>query len=103
MSLRVLILPRCLGRYAVAWGYLVGFVAVDIAVGVLSPVGRSAVQQWASTNVVNLRHDPLGCMAASAFVPPGSSVAWPFLIAAAMFGANRVLGNWRTVAVCGAG
>ena len=103
MSLRELILPRCLGRYAVAWVYLVGFVAVDIAVGVLSPAGSSAVQQWASTNVVNLRHDPLGCLVASAFVPSGYSAWWPFLIAAAMFGANRVLGNWRTVAVCGAG
>ena len=57
MSLRELILPRCLGRYAVAWVYLAGFVAVDIAVGVLSPAGSSAVQQWASTNVVNLRHE----------------------------------------------
>lgn len=103
MSLRVLIFPRWSGRYAVAWVYLVGFVVVDIAVGVLSPAGRSAVQQWASTNVVNLRQDPLGCLIASAFVPSGDSVAWPLLIAAAMFGANRVLGNWRTVAVCGAG
>jgi hypothetical protein len=42
-------------------------------------------------------------MVASAFVPSGYSVAWPLLIAMAMFGANRVLGNWRTVAVCGAG
>jgi hypothetical protein len=103
MSLRVSILTRHLGQYAVAWGYLAGFVAMDIAVGVLSPAGRSAVRQWASTSVTNLRHDPLGCVVASAFVPSGSSVAWPLLIAVAMFGANRVLGNWRTVAVCGAG
>jgi len=103
MSLRVSVLPRCLGRYAVAWVYLAGFVIVDIAFGVLWPGGRSAVQQWASTNVANLRQDPLGCMIASAFVPSGYSVAWPLLIAMAIFGANRVLGNWRTAAVCGAG
>ena len=76
---------------------------MDIALGILSPAGRSAVQQWASTDVVNLRHDPLGCLIASAFVPSEDSFAWPFLIAMAMFGANRALGNWRTVAVCGAG
>ena len=103
MPLRVAILPRCLSRYAVAWVYLAGCVAVDIAFGILSPAGRSVVQQWASTNVVNLRQDPMGCMVASAFVPSGYSVAWPLLIAVAMFGANRVLGNWRTAAVCGAG
>jgi hypothetical protein len=101
--LRESILPRCLGRYAAAWAYLAGFVAADIAIGALSPAGRAAVRQWASTNLVNLRHDPLGCLAGSAFVPSGDSVAWPFLIALAVFGANRVLGNWRTVALCGAG
>ena len=103
MSLRVSMLPGCLRRYAAAWAYLGAFVAADIAFGILSPADRSAVQQWASTNVVNLRHDPLGSLIASAFVPSGYSVAWPFLIAMAMFGANRALGNWRTVAVCGAG
>src|ERR1700692_518085 len=101
MALRVSMLRGCLGRHAVAWAYLGAFVAADIAFGILSPADRSAVQQWASTNVVNLRHDPLGCLIASAFVPSGYSVAWPFLIAMAMFGANRALGNWPTVAVCG--
>jgi hypothetical protein len=94
---------RCLGRYAAAWAYLAGFVAADIAFSTLSPAGQSAVQRWASTNVVNLRHDPLGCMVASAFVPSGYSLVWPLLIAMALFGANRVLGSWRTVAVCAAG
>jgi hypothetical protein len=103
MSFRVSIVARCLGRYAAAWAYLAGFVAADIAFSALSPAGQTAVQRWSSTNVVNLLHDPLGCMVASAFVPSGHSVAWPLLIAMAMFGANRVLGNWRTVAVCGAG
>jgi hypothetical protein len=103
MSLRASRLPGRRDRYAVAWAYLAAFVAADIALGILSPADWSAVQQWASTNVVNLRHDPLGCLIVSAFVPSGYSVAWPFLIAMALFGANRALGNWRTVAVCGAG
>ena len=61
------------------------------------------MQQWASTNDVNLRHDPVGCLIASAFVPSGYSAAWPLLIAMAMFGANRALANWRTATVCAAG
>ncbi len=40
---------------------------------------------------------------ASAFIPSGSVGAWPALIAVAMFGASKVLGNWRTVLVCAAG
>jgi hypothetical protein len=100
---QVLILPRRAGQYAVAWAYLTVFVVADIAIGVQSPAGQSAVRQWASTNVVNLSHDPLGSLVASAFVPTGNSVAWPFLIAMAMFGANRALGNWRTATVCAAG
>jgi hypothetical protein len=53
--------------------------------------------------VHNLQHDPVGCMVVSAFFPDGSARAWPALIALAMFGANRALGNWRTVTVCAAG
>ena len=40
---------------------------------------------------------------ASAFVTQAFATAWPALIALAMFGANRVLGNWRTALVCAAG
>ena len=40
---------------------------------------------------------------ASAFVTQTFATAWPALIALAMFGANRVLGNWRTALVCAAG
>lgn len=103
MAQQVLILARRAGQYSVAWAYLIGFVIADIAIGVQSPADQSAVRQWASTNVVNLSHDPLGSMVASAFVPTDSAVAWPFLIAMAMFGANRALGNWRTATVCAAG
>ena len=103
MARQVLIRPRRAGQYAVAWAYLTVFVVADIAIAVQSPAGQSAVRQWASTNVVNLQHDPLGSLVASAFVPAENAGAWPFLIALAMFGANRALGNWRTATVCGAG
>ena len=90
-------------RYAVAWLYLAGFVISELAYATLPAQDQSAVLRWASTNVVNLRHDPAGSMASSAFIPAASVAAWPFLIALALFGANRALGNWRTAVVCAAG
>lgn len=92
-----------LRRYAAAWGYLAIFTIGDITLALLSPGSRLAVQQWASTSITNLHHDPLGSLVVSALIPGEEFVAWPFLIAIALFGANRVLGNWRTVLVCVAG
>jgi len=89
--------------YATAWTFLAGVIAAEIFYAVLPGQDQAAVLRWASTNVHNLRHDPVGCLIASAFLPAGSAAAWPFLIALAMFGANRVLGNWRTALVCAAG
>lgn len=94
---------RFVRPYAVAWVYLALFTAVDLTLVLLSPSDASAVLEWASTNVVNLRHDPLGSLVVSAFVPGEQAIAWPFLIAMALFGANRVLGNRRTIIVCVAG
>lgn len=92
-----------LRRYAVAWGYLAVFVVFDITLALLSPDDQSALRAWASTNIVNLRHDPLGSLVVSAFIPSEQLFTWPFLIAMALFGANRVLGNRRTAIVCAAG
>jgi len=94
---------RIFTRYAVAWVYLVGFCAAEIGYALLSPHDQQAVLAWASTNVHNLPLDPVGCMIASAFFPAGALTAWPGLIALTMFPANGILGNWRTVLVCGAG
>lgn len=92
-----------LRSYAVAWLYLAGLILAEISYAALSRHDQSALLRWASTNVVNLRHDPVGSMVASAFFPGGSLTAWPALAALAMFGANRVLGNWQTALVCVAG
>jgi hypothetical protein len=100
---RTTALRRSLAKYPVAWAYLAGFVATDVAYVCLPPGGRWALQSWASTNVVNLRHDPVGCLIASAFIPSGATLGWPVLIAVALFGAAVVLGNWRTALVCAAG
>jgi hypothetical protein len=89
-------------RYAAAWLYLAGVVAAELCYAALSRPEQAALLRWASTSVHNLEHDPVLCLLASAFFPAGSLLAWPVLIALALFGANHVLGNWRTVAVCAA-
>jgi len=94
---------RIFTSYAVAWLYLAGLIAAAVVYATLSPHDQAAVLGWASTNVHNLRHDPVGCLVASAFVAQTFAGAWPALIVLAMFGANRVLGNWRTALVCTAG
>jgi hypothetical protein len=92
-----------LTRYAAAWGYLIAVVIAEIGYVALSRHDQSALLRWASTNVANLRHDPVGALLASAFFSAESPTVWPDLIALAMFGANRALGNWRLLLVCAAG
>jgi Rhomboid-like protein len=89
--------------YAVAWVYLIGFVISEAVCSALPPHRLHTFTVWASTSVHNLQHDPVGSLVVSAFVSQGYWLAWPFLIALAMFGANKALGNWRTALVCAAG
>jgi hypothetical protein len=92
-----------LRRYAFAVAYLVGFLAVELVYARLSPDAQARLIAWASTNVANLEHEPLGPLLVSAFVTPGFFAAWPVLIVLAVFGANRALGNARAALVCLAG
>jgi hypothetical protein len=94
---------RVFRPYAAAWLYLAGFCLAAIAYDVLSAHDQAALLQWASTNGHNLTHDPVGCLLASAFFAAAALSAWPFLIALSLFGANAVLGNWRTIVTCVAG
>jgi hypothetical protein len=94
---------QVLRRYAVAWLYVAAFTAVEIAYELLRARDRATFQAWASTSVHNLEHHPVGSLVVSAFVPSGFDLAWPFIIALALFGANHVLGNWRTLVTCAAG
>jgi hypothetical protein len=89
-------------RYAAAWLYLVWVIAAELCFAALSRDDQVVLLHWASTSVENLEHDPVLTLVASAFFPPESRFAWPARIAQAVFGANHVLGNWRTVAVCAA-
>jgi hypothetical protein len=92
-----------LAEYAVAWCYLAAVTVTGLIYLLLPGRDQAALMRWASTNVHNLQHDPVGCLVVSAFLPSGSLGPWPVLIAAALFGANRALGNWPTAAVLAAG
>jgi hypothetical protein len=92
-----------LRHYGFAVAYLAGFVVAELAYTLLDPDAQARLIAWASTNVANLEHEPVGPLLVSAFVTPGFFVAWPVLMGLAVFGANRALGNVRTALVCLAG
>ena len=90
-------------RYAFASAYLACYLVSEVVYVLLSPSARAALTGWASTSVANLEHEPVGPLVLSAFVGPGYLLVWPVLIALALFGANRALGNVRTALICAAG
>jgi len=92
-----------LRHYGFAMAYLAGVVAAGLVYTRLDPHAQARLIAWASTNVANLEHEPVGPLLVSAFVTSGFFAAWPALIAPAVFGANRALGNTRTALVCLAG
>jgi hypothetical protein len=77
--------------------------AAELAWVLLTPRAQAALTAWASTNVANLEHEPIGPLVLSAFVGPGYLLVWPALIALAVFGANRAFGNAGTALICVAG
>jgi hypothetical protein len=91
-----------LTRYAFSWLYLAAVCAAEIAYIFLPQKDRLAVLEWASTSVHNLRHHPVAALVASAFFTNSHLLAWPAVVALAVFGANHALGNWRTVLTCAA-
>jgi hypothetical protein len=94
---------RVLGEYAFSWAYLGCFAITQVVYAQLDAHARSALTGWASTSVVNLEHDPVGSLVVSAFITGGSPIVWTALIALALFGANRALGNGAVALVCLAG
>jgi hypothetical protein len=90
-------------RHATAWVYLVGVCLAEFCYVLLPQPDQTAVLRWASTSVQNLTHHPVASLIASAFFPTSFLLAWPVLIALALFGATTVLGNWRAAITCAAG
>ena len=74
--------------------------AAELAWVLLTPHAQAALSAWASTNVANLEHEPVGPLLLSAFVGPGNLLIWPALIALAVFGASRALGDARAILAC---
>ena len=94
---------RVLGDYAFSWAYLGSFVVLQVVYAQLSAHRQSELTAWASTSVVNLEHDPVGSLVVSAFITGENPIVWTALIALAVFGANRALGNAAVALVCLAG
>jgi membrane associated rhomboid family serine protease len=90
-------------RYAFACAYLACYLVAELVYVLLNPRAQAALTAWASTNVANLEHEPVGPLVLSAFVGPGYPLVWPAVIALALFPANRALGNARTALICVAG
>lgn len=90
----------------VALCYLGLFVAGQGTYLLLGASARAAFLAFATTSVSNLVRDPVGCLAASAFVTGGDfrgTLGWLPLIAVALAGAVRAAGTWRAVGVAAAG
>lgn len=87
-------------RYAFAGAFLGCFVVTGLVYALLGPGAQATFADWASTNVANLEHEPVLPLLLSAFVAPGYLLTWPVLIALALFGANRAVGNARIALVC---
>jgi hypothetical protein len=90
-------------QYAFAWAYLGCYLAAELVWVLLTPRAQATLTAWASTNVANLEHEPIGPLVLSAFVGPDYLLVWPVLIALAVFGANRAFGNSTTALICVAG
>jgi hypothetical protein len=87
-------------RYAFAWAYLGCYLAAELAWVLLTPHAQATLTAWASSSVANLEHEAVGPLLLSAFVGPGNLLIWPVLIALAVFGASRALGNARATLAC---
>ena len=87
-------------RYAFACAYLGCYLITEAVYVLLNPHAQAALTAWASTNVANLEREPAGPLVLSAFVGPGNLLIWPVLIALAVFGASRALGNARATLAC---
>lgn len=94
--------------YTASWTFLGLYGVSAIVYTLLPPHSQAALVGWSSTNVHNLRTDPAGSLAASAFISGQPATGWPAigwigLIILAMFTVNKLLGNIRTALLAGAG
>jgi hypothetical protein len=85
-----------------AVGFVAALMVADLVAWALSSAWQERVVGWASTNVVNLEHHPIGALVVSAFVGGSDQpVAWPVLALMGLLTADRLLGPARTALLCG--
>jgi hypothetical protein len=89
-------------RLGVACGYAAGLAIGSVALAVQPAATRARWLDWASTNLVNLRHHPVSALLASAFLVADDRLAWVLLALAGIGAAGWVLGAWRTALLIGA-
>jgi hypothetical protein len=75
------------------------FALTNLVVATRSAATRQAFMNWASTDLVNLRHHPVGAMIVSAFVAGGSILDWIALGLIGFVCAGNTVGNLRCAAV----
>jgi rhomboid family protein len=102
-SMRIPPIRDLVARYTVATSFLALVAVGAIVTAVLTPRQVAALRLWSSTNVTNLEHRPVPALFLSAFVASVSPFVWLLIIAFAMFGANRVVGNRRLLVACATG
>jgi hypothetical protein len=83
-------------RLGVAVAYTTAFVVVDLIFRTRSATGQAAWLDWASTNLANLPHHPVGSLVVSAFIAEGDLWQWAALALVGLGVVNWSLGNWRT-------
>jgi hypothetical protein len=81
-------------------GYITALSAMSaMYVYVLSPSGRHALVEWASTDLANLESDPIGTLMVSAFVAIDSQWVWIVLAVVALFPLAGRFGNLRAASL----
>lgn len=87
-------------RYPVPVVFVAALSAVSaVYLYVLGPAGRRSLITATSTNIAGLRTDPLGTLAASAFIAESAHWAWVLLAVAGLFPLAHRLGNLRALLV----
>lgn len=85
-----------LDRFGVAVGFTLAFCVGSLALRAQPPSTRDRWLDWASTNLVNLRHHPASAMVVSAFFAEHDLVAWAVLGFTGLAIAGWILGAGRT-------
>jgi hypothetical protein len=92
---------KWLDRFAAAVVYSTLLAAGGIALSTISGPTRDRWLDWASTNLVNLRHHPVSALVVSAFLAEDDRLAWVLLALVSLGATGWALGAWRTATLVG--